>query len=125
MSKHTPTPWKFERLDGVEEQYRILKKELLEHDGYFRHNDGSWVINSAEGYPIASVNFKGTAKRGQAWHAPDPEGQANARHIVLAVNCHDEPLEALYAIKIEWPSLSSSTQHRIDAAIAKATGGQQ
>lgn len=80
------TPLKFERLEGYEERARILKQPILAHEGYFRENDGSWVIQGSTGARVATVQFKGKAKRGERWNAPDPEGQANAELIVVAVN---------------------------------------
>jgi hypothetical protein len=89
--KHTATPWKFERMPEYEERAKLLGKPLADHEGYFRDNDGSWVIQDNEGNRIASVTFKGKAKRGETWNAPDPEGQANAELIVKAVNAYVKP----------------------------------
>lgn len=78
---------KFERNPDYEENARILKKTLADHEGYPRENDGSWIIQDADtGLGIITVRFQGKAKRGQAWNAPDPEGMAIARLIVEAVN---------------------------------------
>ena len=45
-----------------------------------------WTISSEEQYPI--VRFHGY-----------PEAEANAQRIVKAVNCHDELVEALKAVR--------------------------
>lgn len=87
-------PWKFERMDGIEDQFRILKRELLPHDGYFRTNDGSWSVTDSNGDPVCRVLFKGTAKRGQEWDAPDLVGQARARLIAAAPDLY-AALEAM------------------------------
>jgi hypothetical protein len=81
-------PLAFTRNDGFEEQMKILKRPYGEHEGYPRENDGSWIIKDADGNGIITVRFRGTAKRGQAWNAPDPEGMATARLIVAAVNSY-------------------------------------
>ncbi len=84
--RHTPGPWSFKRMEGYEEQCRILGRPVEDHGGYLRHNDGAWVVMNTqpEPGPIASVTFRGVAKKGQAWNAPDPEGQANSRLIAAA-----------------------------------------
>lgn len=89
------TPLKFERQDVYEEHAKLTGKALEAHEGYFRENDGSWVIADKDGNGIITVRFQGKAKRGQAWNAPDPEGQALARNIVKCVNAHDKLVEAL------------------------------
>lgn len=86
--------FKFERMNGYEERAKLLGEKIEEHTGYFRHNDGSWVICDSEGTGTITVRFMGEAKRGQGYNAPDPEGQALARKIVLAVNNFDALLEA-------------------------------
>jgi hypothetical protein len=71
-----------------------------EHEGYFRENNGSWTVTDEYGSPVARICFRGKAKRGEAWNAPDPEGQANAGFIVKAVNNHAKLLEACeYALR--------------------------
>lgn len=79
-------PLKFERNEGFEEQMRVLNRSYLEHEGYARNNDGSWIIRDADGYGVITVHFQGEAKRGKGWCAPDPEGMKLARMIVDAVN---------------------------------------
>ena len=79
-------PLRFERNKGFVELMKILKRAYGEHDGYPRENDGTWIILDAEGVGVIRVAFQGTAKRGQGWNAPDPEGMAMARMIVDAVN---------------------------------------
>lgn len=61
-----------------------LKGEPLEpHEGFRRDNQGGWIINSADERGVMiTVSFQGKAKRGQAWNAPDPVGQAIASEIV-------------------------------------------
>jgi hypothetical protein len=86
MSEHkgfTPGPWIFRRMEGFEERSRILGRELSEHEGYMRSNDGDWMVVWSDG-GLASVQFKGKAKRGQGYQTPDPEGMANARLIAAA-----------------------------------------
>jgi hypothetical protein len=88
MTKHTKTPWKFERMPEYEERVRMLNRPLADHEGYFRDNDGSWIIQDSEGNRIAAAIFKGKAKRGEAWNAPDPDGKSNVELIVRAVNAY-------------------------------------
>jgi hypothetical protein len=76
--------WKFVRIEGHEERAKILGHKIEAHDGYYRDNDGSWAVTDAEGNQVARVTFKGKAKRGQGYCAPDPEGMANARLIAAA-----------------------------------------
>lgn len=83
MSKFTKGPWKFQRMDSYEQMAALQGKPLAEHEGFFRTNGGDWSVGTDEG-PVAQAIFKGKAKRGQAWCAPDPEGQANARLIAAA-----------------------------------------
>lgn len=87
---YTPGPWQFERMDSAVEFAALKGEALEEHEGYFRDNNGDWIVTwkdpDPEGYGgrIAAVSFKGSAKRGQAYGAPDPEGMANARLIATA-----------------------------------------
>lgn len=81
-------------MEGIEEQYRILSKKLEDHDGYYRENDGSWIVTDSNGDRVAAVAFQGNAKRGQGWCSPDPVGQSRARLIAAA----PEMLEALIAV---------------------------
>ena len=83
-SQHTPGPWQFKRTEGFEEQMRLLKRQYAEHDGYVRSNDGTWYILDSEGNQVAMATFKGEAKRGKGYAAPDPEGMQNARLIAAA-----------------------------------------
>lgn len=93
--KGKPTLWKFEPQADYTENARLLGKVLEGHEGYFRENDGSWIITDENGERIAAVQFKGKAKRGQTWCAPDPEGQSNAKLIVQSVNHAGQLAEAL------------------------------
>lgn len=105
MSVFTPGPWALNRMDSAVE-FAALKGETLEpHEGYYRTNSGAWIVTASEtdedgyqvGGPIAEVTFKGNAKRGEAYKAPDPEGQANA-HLIAAAPELYEALEQLLAI---------------------------
>jgi hypothetical protein len=88
----TSGPWALNRLDSAEEFARLQGKELLPHEGYYRTNSGAWIVTCTQtdeegfqvGSPVCEVTFKGSAKRGEAYKAPDPEGQANARLIAAA-----------------------------------------
>jgi hypothetical protein len=80
------TPLKFQRQGIYEEHARLTGKVLAPHEGYIRENNGDWIISDADGERIASVAFKGKARRGETWNAPDPVGQATAELIVKAVN---------------------------------------
>ena len=121
MDGHSTGPWKFERLAGAEELARLRKQTLAEHEGYFRENNGDWVVTS-EDERIASVTFQGQAKRGQGYAAPDPRGQANARLISAA----PELLAALRCIVADLPLsrdwLDPDLEKQARAAIAKAAG---
>lgn len=89
MSEHTAGRLVFERDEAYTESARLLKKELGEHEGYPRENSGDWIvlIEAPEGCNrFGTVSFRGAAKRGKTWNAPDSEGQANARRIVAAWN---------------------------------------
>lgn len=77
---------KFERIEGYEKRARILKEPLAEHEGFHRDNNGDWVILREDGERFGTVSFRGKAKRGQTWNAPDPEGQAAARRLVAMWN---------------------------------------
>lgn len=80
------------------EMAKLEKRELAPHEGYFRDNDGTWIAwDNREGN--VRVSFRGNAKRGQGWNAPDPKGQQIMREIVRAVNSHSELVKALEAIK--------------------------
>lgn len=91
---HTPKPWKV-----------------------FTTPDGLKVvgIGSEDGGGICDAGFG-------IWAWKEPEGLANAELIVRAVNCHDELLAALKTCR-EMVGHPDNIAF-IDAAIAKATGGQ-
>lgn len=78
-SKHTPGPWEFERESIYLELEKSGGKKLEPHEGYFRDNDGSWIVKPG----IGRANYRGDKKRG-ADQDPDPEGMANARLIAAA-----------------------------------------
>ena len=80
---------RFQRNSGFEEQMKILKRPYGDHEGYPRENDGTWIITDADGNGAVRVTFRGKAKRGQGWNAPDPEGQELARRVVAAFNACD------------------------------------
>lgn len=79
-------PLRFEPQVCHREMAHLQHRELEAHEGFFRENDGSWIIVDSEGERFCSVHFHGKANRGAAWNAPDPEGQAICRLIVEAVN---------------------------------------
>ena len=99
MAHEKATPrYKFEPQEIYLERARLLGKPLAEHEGYYRENDGSWIIADSEGVGRITVRFQGKAKRGQAWNAPDPEGQALARKITDFLNAHDALAEQVRVI---------------------------
>jgi hypothetical protein len=88
----TAGPWSLNRMDSAVEFAALKGETLAEHEGYYRANSGAWIVTAVQtdeegfqvGGPICEVSFKGEAKRGEAYKAPDPEGQANARLIAAA-----------------------------------------
>lgn len=132
----TPGPWKFERGESAIELARLKGETLAEHEGYFRGNSGSWIVTFSAtdtddegefevGGQICEVAFKGQAKRGEAYKAPDPEGQANARLISAAPELY-EALDALLPC-VGSPVPLKDTAERVRnavAALAKARGDQ-
>src|SRR5687768_12240135 len=77
----TPGPWRFERMESAEEFAALKGETLEEHEGYYRDNNGDWIVTFRDpeddmGGRIAAVSFKGKAKRGETWRAPDPIGMA-------------------------------------------------
>jgi hypothetical protein len=111
--KYTPGPWKFERPADLEESYRILKKELPDHEGYFRENDGTWSITDSTGLRVATASFKGKAKRGEAWRTADPEGMANARLISAVTDLAELLMESRDIVGDDW-------RERRDSVLKKA-----
>jgi hypothetical protein len=104
LSKATPRPWRIAKMmEGAEqmrpegmtaEQAAKWDALMAERNQPSRDNDGSWIIVAGragtESYTrAAAAAFKGTAKRGQTYCAPDPEGFANADLLVAAVNAYD------------------------------------
>lgn len=81
--------WKFERMESAEEFAKLKGETLAEHEGYYRDNNGDWIVTFADpddeiGGRVAAVTFKGKAKRGETYRAPDPIGMARARLIAAA-----------------------------------------
>lgn len=75
QAKHTPGPWRFARMEDAEKLAVLQHRDLAEHEGYFRENNGDWIVGYKNEHGqgrIAGVSFKGTAKRGQGYMAPDP-----------------------------------------------------
>jgi len=136
--------WKLERMEGVDEFAKLKGETLADHEGYYRTNDGGWIVSfkgkiSAnddvdDGGQICVVAFKGTAKRGQAWNAPDPVGMAFARLIAAAPYLYEALREAkgladMAVMSDDQEGTPSDDQAvleklraRIDAALAKAEG---
>lgn len=77
---------KLERNDATVELARLQGRELEDHEGYPRDNNGDWVILWEDGGRMGTVCFMGKAKRGEAYRAPDPEGLAIARRLVSLWN---------------------------------------
>lgn len=86
---------KFEPIPTYAESAKILGKEYPEHETYFRENNGDWIIATEDGERFGTVSFRASAKRGHAYHAPDPEGMERAKALVRRWNSHSELLEAL------------------------------
>ena len=116
MSNHSPSPWRFDRIAGFEELAKRKGVPLLAREGYMRGNDGSWCINDANGYGVASATMRADCKRGKGYSTPDPEGQANARLISAA----PELLAACEAVM----AADASAPRLIRAALAKAKGDE-
>jgi len=86
------TKWMLHEMEGAVEYAKLKGEHIPDHNKYMRENNGDWIIVKADGSGrIGTATFRGKAKRGQAWQAPDPEGLANAR---LIAKC-PEMLEAL------------------------------
>lgn len=125
-TKWTPGPWKFEPMgaytdDAFMEFERLTGKTKPEHEKYFRDNNGDWAIGF-DGGRVATATFRGTAKRGQGYNAPDPEGMANARLISAAPELY-KALERIISelpTKRDWldPTLEASAR----AALRQARG---
>ena len=91
----TPGPWAFDRMESAVEFAALKGETLAEHEGYYRDNNGDWIITKRDadeefGGRIATATFKGKAKRGETYKAPDPIGQANARLIASAPKLYAE-----------------------------------
>lgn len=119
---HTKGPWKFEPQDVYLEYERVTGKIKPDHEKYSRENDGNWIVVDADGQRVATARFQGTAKRGQGYNAPDPDGMANACLIAAA----PELLKALARIMNELPAkrdwLDPVLEKMAREAIKKATG---
>lgn len=81
---------KFERSDITIRLAALDKRELAPHEGFNRENDGSWMISirdeNDEVVGRVTVDYKGTAKKKDAWNSADPEGQAIAFALVEQIN---------------------------------------
>lgn len=81
---------KFERHENAVKLADIQKRALEAHEGFNRGNDGNWIVpvydNSGEVVGRMEIYFRGKSKRGQAFLAPDPEGQQIAQSIVVQFN---------------------------------------
>ena len=94
-----------------------------------RDNDGAWIIVGSDGNRVAVASFKGTAKRGNAWNAPDPEGQANAQLIAAAPEMYEALETALEALHHTLRNVCNSpkycTRCKVEAVLAKARGEEK
>ena len=63
-----------------------------------KHTPGPWRIDNSNNYDIESYNEETGTTFGICQMYADESMEANARHIVHCVNCHDELLEALQAV---------------------------
>jgi hypothetical protein len=117
-------------MDSAEEFARLKGETLEPHEGYYRTNSGAWIVTASEtdedgyqvGGPIAEVMFKGKAKRGEAYKAPDPEGQANARLIAESPELYrylELALGVLDRANVVWGGEPGAS-----AALARARGEQ-
>lgn len=84
----TPLPLRFCPQSMYVDRAELSGRPLGEGEGYPRTNAGDWIILDAEGIGCASVNFRGKAKRGQTWNAPDAEGMALAAYLTEAANAY-------------------------------------
>lgn len=117
--------WIFARMGSAEEFADLTGRPLAEHEGYYRANNGNWIVvcrdpDGESGGPVCEVTFRGTAKRGQAYGAPDPVGMARARLIAAAPDLYKALAIALGVIEkagIIWMGEDSAR-----AALAKAQG---
>ena len=122
----TPGPWKFVQQSVYLEKAKLFGTELPEHEGYSRENNGDWIVTADDKYGmgvrVASAAFRGKAKRGSAWNAPDPEGQATARLISAAPELLEALEELMLALKDV--TLPTAVEGYVRAAIAKAVGAK-
>lgn len=100
MSKHTPGPW--------------------------RRGNPTLVVAPITTSALAYANgTDGRVASTETGHRPKDEREANARRIVLAVNCHDDLLAALRAMVDRWEPDSEGTDRTMwenaVAAITKAS----
>lgn len=69
---------------------KLDQRTLEPHDGFSRGNDGNWILpikdESGEVVGTAQIFFLGKAKRGQAYCAPDLEGQRIANEVLKQFN---------------------------------------
>ncbi len=116
----TKGPWRFERLASAIEYAELTGKTLEDHDGYFRTNGGDWIVSRVDddgetGGQICEVAFRGKAKRGEAYKAPDPEGMANA-HLIAAAPELYEALAAL--LEADKPFTPDKIMSRMEQSIS-------
>jgi hypothetical protein len=88
MAEHTQGKVRLARMETADELAKLKGVTLAPHEGWFRDNDGSWLVVTDDGR-LCTVKFRGTAKRGQAHQAEDPEGLANAKRIVALWNAFE------------------------------------
>ena len=125
MSKVTQPkflPLRFGPQEIYLEKAKLFDKVLAEHEGYSRENDGSWIIVDAEGVGRVVVRFMGTAKRGQGWTTPDPEGMALAKYITNAANCYADLLSFAESIEGEVDLCPRWLRIEAAAVVKKARG---
>lgn len=101
-------------------------------DEPMRENNGAHIVLSGQDEDtrqVAVVTFRGNAKRGQTYSAPDPEGLANAKLIAAApvllevlteIQAHIEtPADKTNRDGI-WHAQGAALFRKANAAIAKA-----
>ncbi len=96
MSGYTKGPWALNRMGGFDDLHKLQGTTPEPHEGYFRGNDGAWMVSREEGR-VAQVDFCGKAKRGMGYCAPDPEGMANAHLISAAPEMYEDGTERVRA----------------------------
>lgn len=77
----TKGEWTVGMMPGVE-----IGGKVVSEGGPMRDNDGSFKIGAGheeDRTPVGTAAFRGSAKRGEGYRTPDPEGLANA-HLMAA-----------------------------------------